>query len=308
VSDRATGNAPRRRRSWYRRRLRRQRIFGVAILAGIIAAVCWQNAARFLPLPTLHASQVLPDSFWRRPNLRQGVASTSPHGSIRPKYIARIPGVYPYSVVPGGVKRPDSLREVAAHDRAVARHYAQFDYNKARLVRVTEPREVYVSYRIRDTIFWTRKKIRLPAGEMLLTDGRITARAKCGNQISETAKPEVSDEEPEEAVLDQPVALEPLGPPLPARPAARLDLPVGPPIVPVLFAGGGFFFPYVNFGGGQLPYCESKQGMADKHCHAHHKKPNTPEPATIILIASGLALILWRYRNTRPLEVKAIDP
>jgi len=303
LSEPAIGNVPRRRRTWYRRRLRRQRTFAVAILAAIIVAVCWQNAARFLPLPSLQASQVLPDSFSRRANLRQDLASTPSHGSQRPKYIPRIAGVYPYSVVPGGVKSAGSLREMVARDRAVSRHYAQFDYSKARLVRLTEPREVYVSYRIRDTIFWTRKKIRLPAGEMLLTDGKITARAKCGNQISETAKPEVSDEEPEEAVLDQPVALEPLGPPLPLRPApAPLDLPVGRPIEPPLFAGG-FFFPYVNFGGGRLPYCESKAGLVDKHCRPHHKRPNTPEPATIILIASGLAIIVWRYRNSRPLAV-----
>lgn len=303
MSDRAIGNVPRRRRRWYRRRLRRQRTLAAAILAVIIAAVCWQNAARFLPLPSLRASQVLPDSFRTRASLPQDMASIPAHGSKRTKYIARIPGVYPYSVVPGGVKGPDSLREVAARDRAVSRHYAQFDYSKAHLVRVTEPREVYVSYRIRDTIFWTRKKIRLPAGEMLLTDGAITARAKCGNQISETAKPDVSDEEPEEAVLDQPVALEPLGPPLPLRPAPpAVDLPVGQPVVPSLF-GGGFVFPYVNFSGGQLPFCESKEGLVDKRCRPRHKRPNTPEPATIILIASGLALIVWRCRSLRPLGV-----
>ena len=32
---------------------------------------------------------------------------------------------------------------------------------------------------------------------MLLTDGKITCRTKCGNQISETAKPDISDQEPE---------------------------------------------------------------------------------------------------------------
>ena len=128
-------------------------------------------------------------------------------------------GVYPYSIVPGGLKSAQALRQAAASDKAVARHFSQFDYSRAHLVRLTEPREVYVSYRIRDTVFWTQKRIRLQAGEMLLTDGKITARAKCGNQVSSTAKPEVSNEEPEEDVLDQPVALEPMGPAVPIRQA-----------------------------------------------------------------------------------------
>lgn len=299
MSDCATGNAPRRRRSWYRRRLRIRRSLAGAVLLGVIAAVCWLNAARFFPLPSLHTSQVFSDSFWMRSNLRTGsdLAWTPAHGSKHPRYIARIEGVYPYSVVPGGVKNPDSLRETAAHDSAVSRHYAHFDYSKAHIVRVTEPREVYVSYRIRDTIFWTRKKIRLPAGELLLTDGSITARASCGNRISETAQPEVSEEEPEEAVLDQPVAL-------PMRPApAPLNLPIGQPIAPSLFAGG-FSFPYVPVAGAPpVSVCSSKNGAFDEHCRHHHKKPKTPEPAALILLASGLAMILWRYRNSRPLGV-----
>ena len=302
MSEGASSKAQRRRRSWYRRRLRRQRTAGVVILVLAIVFAVWINAARFLPLPSFHASGVLPDSFWGRVKLSPDLAWTPPHQSKRPKYVARIPGVYPYSLIPGGVKTADALKEVAGRDRAVSRHFSHFDYSKAHLVRATEPTEVYVSYRIRDTVFWTRKKIRIPAGELLLTDGNITARAQCGNQISETAKPEVSDEEPEEAVLEQPVALEPLAPPFPSRLGPHLDLPAGQPIAPPLFAGQ-FFFPYVNFGGGQLPFCESKDGTLDKKCHPHHKKPHTPEPAAIFLIASGLAVILWRYRSTRRVAV-----
>src|SRR5258707_13191084 len=113
------------------------------------------------------------------------------------RLLARIPGVYAYSVVPGGVKNPDDLRAATARDYVVRRHYAHFDFSHARLVRATEARQVYLSYRIRDNIFWTRRRIRLHLGELLLTDGKITARARCGNQISENAKPEVSNEEPD---------------------------------------------------------------------------------------------------------------
>ena len=297
MTDRASVNAPRRRRTWYRRRLRRQRTFAVAILVAIIAFVCWQNADRLFSA-SRHVSRSSYDPFRARLSLRGDVSWTSPHGSKRPRYVERIQGVYPYSVVPGGLKDPASLREVAARDRAVSQHYARFDYSKAHLVRVTEPREVYVSYRIRDTIFWTHKKIRLPAGELLLTDGKITARAKCGNQISEAAKPDVSDQEPEEAVLDQPVELE--GPPLPPRlgPPA-FNLPIGPPVATPLYAGG-FVFPYAPLGGSPVSGCTLKNGVMDKNCHPH--KPPTPEPAPIILIASGLGIVMWRYRNGRTLD------
>src|ERR1019366_10634599 len=131
------------------------------------------------------------------------------------RFLPRIPNVYAYSVVPGGVKDPSDLRYAAARDYVVRRHFAHFDFSHAHLVRATEAREVYLSYRVRDTVFWTRRRIRLHLGELLLTDGKITARARCGNQISDTAKPEVSNEEPDEDVLDQPVVTVESAPSLP---------------------------------------------------------------------------------------------
>jgi hypothetical protein len=185
------------------------------------------------------------------------------------------------------------LREAAARDRAVARLYAHFDFEHARLERIRAAREVYVSYRIRDSIFWTRKKIRLPAGEMLLTDGKITARAKCGNQISDVSKPDVSDEEPEQDVMDQPVALEPLGPSLPIRQTVSLpDLPAGQPIAQA--GAGGFSFP-APISAGRYIVCVKKNGTIDKNCGGP-KPPPTPEPGTMVLLGSGLAVIVWRYR------------
>lgn len=312
MRDRAKRTVPRRRRrTWYRRRLRIQRTLASTALMALIAFLCWENASRFFPLPAVHSSQLLSDSFWKRTNLRQDLAWTPPHVSKRMKYIERIPNVYPYSIVPGGLKDGESLREVARNDRAVSRHFAHFDYSKAHLETVTEPREVYVSYRIRDTVFWTRKKIHLRVGELLLTDGKITARAKCGNQVSETPKPEISEEEPEENVLEEPVALEPLGPSVPLR--AALDppeLPSGVPIAPRLYANG-FAFPYVPLGAtASVPapvhnhLCKFEDGDVDKHCHhLHHRPPVVPEPSTMILIASGLAVVGCRFRTSgRPLS------
>ncbi|MGD0790536.1 MAG: PEP-CTERM sorting domain-containing protein [Terriglobales bacterium] len=300
MNDGAIRKTVRRRRSWYRRRLRFQRTLAVVVVGTALAGACWQNAARYFSFPSLHASQVLPDSFWTRGNVRKDLALMAARSAKPTKFLARIPNVYPYSVVPGGVTDPDDLRYAALRDYVVRRHYARFDYSHARLVRATEAREVYLSYRVRDSIFWTRRRIRLHLGELLLTDGKITARARCGNQISDAAKPEVSEEEPAEDVLDQPVAQIEPAPSLPIRPVlAPPDLPGGEPIAPKLFAGG-FFFPYVPVG---VPIpsgvCPKDDVIVDGHCRPkRHRHPVVPEPSTMVLIGSGLALILWRYRRT----------
>ena len=221
------------------------------------------------------------------------------------KFLTRIPGVYPYSVVPGGVKDPEDLRSAALRDYVVRRHFSHFDFAHAQLIRSTEPREVYLSYRIRDTVFWTRKKVRLLPGELLLTDGKITARARCGNQISDTAKPEVSDEEPDEDVIDQPVAVAAAAPSFPIRPMLNPpELPVGAINPPQNFTGGGFVFPEIPVGL-PLPFgCpagETGNPPDCKHKHHHHKGGESPEPSTMVLLGFGMALILWRYRKfSRP--------
>ncbi len=298
LNDAAIGKRVRRRRSWYRRRLRIQRTLVAVVVGTVLAGACWQNAARYLSSPSLHASQVLPGSFWLRGNVRKDLALMAARSAKPQKFLARIPNVYPYSVVPGGVKNPDDLRYAALRDYVVRRHYAHFDFGNAHLIRATEAREVYLSYRIRDTVFWTRRKIRLRLGELMLTDGKITARAGCGNQISDTAKPEVSEEEPAEDVLDQPVAAVQSAPSLPIRPVlAPPELPGGGPIAPTLFAGA-FIFPYVP-AGVPLPsgQCPADDQVVHGHCRPK-RHPVVPEPSTIALAGCGMALILWRYRRT----------
>ena len=298
-SPAALGKRVRRRRSWYRRRLRTRRLMVAMLVGMVLAAACWQNVARYFSLPTLHASQFLPDSFLVRNNPRRDLAFAAAARSNRPmKAFSRVPGVYPYSVIPGGVKDASDLRYAALRDYVVRRHYSHFDFDHARLVRNTEAREVYLSYRIRDAVYWTRKRIRLHPGELLLTDGNITARARCGNQISDIAQPEVSNEEPDDDVLDQPVA--PVEPALSSPIRALLappDLPAGEPTPPKLFAGG-FIFPYVPIG---VPIpagrCSSQDILVDGRCRPKHKKPVIPEPPTMVLLGTGLTIVMWRYRR-----------
>ncbi len=106
MNEGATGKTLRRRRTWYRRRLRTQRML-VAVIVGVtLTGVCWQSVARHFSLPKLHAAQLLPDSFWIRGNIRKDLALMAAR-SIKPKKsLPRLPAVYPYSVVPGGIKDP----------------------------------------------------------------------------------------------------------------------------------------------------------------------------------------------------------
>jgi len=297
-----------------------QRGLIVAVMLTSLAGICWQSAARYYKAARRQTSQSPAESAWTRGSVHSHLSSLaartglSAHPSAQKKR-----AVYPYAVVPGGVENLDDLRRAIQHDYAVWQHYLHFQYQHARLVRATEARQVYLSYRMRDRIYWTRKKVRLQVGELLLTDGNITARAKCGNQVSETPRPDVSEEEPAEDVFDRPVAaLEPMAPALSIRsslaPPSLPGVNPLPPQGPQVFTGGGFFFPIIPSG---VPLsaglCETAaqeqfekdHGIVDnekneKHCPPSRRKPPVvPEPSTLLLIGSGLVAVYGRYRKSR---------
>ena len=224
--------------------------------------------------------------------------------------------VYPYSVVPGGVTSAEELQEAADHDPVVSEHYSGFDYKRARIVEVSEPKLVYLSYRRGDKIFWTHKQASLHKGEKLLTDGHTTARTRCGNQVSVLPQANTSPQEPTMAELDRPDAMASgmyqAGPPeLDSR---LFDLDPGLPIGPVssvpgnLFAGGpppGGFIPMPLGGVPIVPTAHKcPPGDTSQECQnppppPPPPPPAVPEPATIVLVASGAAAVLarnWRKR------------
>jgi len=299
LSDPVVRRRVRRRRTWYRRRLRRRKAFTAAAMLLVLVAAVWQSVARQLALPRLHSSQILSDSFWGRGDIHRRLAVAAGRSESINRWPSR--RAYPYSVIPGGVRDIQELRETMARDYVVRRHYARFNLNRAKMVRAGEGRLVYMSYRRGESILWTRKKVHLHPDELLLTDGVITARARCGNQVSEQTQAEVAEEEPSEDILDQPVdEIQPNG--LPFRTAlARPTLPPSnplPPSGPQLFAGN-FIFPYVSVNAGPpaTPTCATEQEQASKKCKGKHKPPVVPEPATMLLLSSGLAGIYWRYRR-----------
>jgi hypothetical protein len=151
---------------------------------------------------------------------------TPVHGVVETAATAAHP-VYPYSIIPGGAHSTDELKAAVAADPVVRDHYRNFDLAKTRVERLAAPRAAYVSYRRGPDVFWTRRRITIPAGEAVLTDGVHVARTRCGNQLADTPGP-VSVLEPLPHELDMPL------PALPAAgaPGQMARLAVSPDLVP----------------------------------------------------------------------------
>lgn len=227
--------------------------------------------------------------------------------------------VYPYSVVAGGVRSASELKWMADHDPVVREHYAGFDYDHARIVRLVLAQTVYVSYRIGNKVYWTRHRVTLKKGETLLTDGKITARTRCANRVEEVPQQATSKSEPPAAKFEepaQPSGTAAQGPPVPylsslnnrsgvpglgpAPPLSLYDpfspgtwIPISPPPLPGVCggvgkkgkSGGGPVAPVTGGGKkGTLNPCAPGGG-------------EVPEPSTWLLMGSGLALLCWKMRH-----------
>lgn len=220
--------------------------------------------------------------------------------------------VYPYSIVPGGVSSSDELRQAAAHDPVVATHYSGFNYRRAHLIEVKQAQKVYLSYRLRNKVYWTVKQASLHPGEKLLTDGNLTARTRCGNQVSVLPQGTTSPEEPTLAELDRPDAIASGIRGLPASPDSNLlnvdpALPFAPSHSgPTGIAGGGpsgVYVPPPIGGGGGGPGGGSGGGGGGNGGGGGTgggggHPPVIPEPGTIVLVLSGAGIIFARYRKS----------
>lgn len=225
-----------------------------------------------------------------------------------PKIQIRKRLVYPYSVVPGGVTSADELRLAAAHDSVVASHYAGFDYRHAHLVQVKQAQKVYLSYRLRNKVYWTVRQASLHPGEKLLTDGTMTARTRCGNQVSVLPHLAISPDEPTLAQLDRPDAMASGIEGLPGAPDSRLlaidpPLPFGPSHTgPTGIVGGGgppgvFVPPPVGSGGGGPGAGGGGGNGGGGNGGGGGHPPEAPEPGTILLVLSGAGIIFAGYRK-----------
>jgi hypothetical protein len=197
--------------------------------------------------------------------------------------------VYPYSVIPGGVESAADLRNSVLRDPVVAKHYEDFAVERTRVVRLSQNRSLYVSYRLGNRVFWSKRPMMLSKGEAVITDGEHVARTRCGNRLSEVpagpvlaAGPEL-ESAPEVAELF-PGAPGVVGPPeLPgvlvptSTPPTTSVTPPGSPLPP----GGGIIVPPIIPvpGGGTTP-----------------PPVPTPEPQMLLMLSSGLTA-LWLARK-----------
>jgi MYXO-CTERM domain-containing protein len=152
---------------------------------------------------------------------------------------------YRHSVIAGGAYSRDELAAVMREDAVVAAHHEDMDIDRVQPVVTSQPRLAYVSYRLGDRVFWTRKPVHIPAGETLLSDGVREIRARCGNGVSDIAREPVSDVEPIAAELDE------VDPGADSSTAGQRTLantaPIGPAFVPF------FHLAQTAAGGADLP-------------------------------------------------------
>lgn len=219
--------------------------------------------------------------------------------------------VYPYSIVPGGIEDANDLKRAAERDPVVGAHYAGFDYDHARVVRLTLDRTAFVSYRIGNHIYWMRRRITLHKGEKVITDGHMTARGRCGNRVEEKPQQEAAANEPAPEKFEQPE------PPGGGTAMQSPGVPFQSALLGPAQAGGSDpsapMSSYSPFGGGNLlafsppPFPEAVCGPAKKGTNSSttNGKKNVPcgsggapspipEPSTWIMLISGLAAIGWQ--------------
>jgi hypothetical protein len=323
VRDSAGGNVRevRRRRSRRHNRNRRIRRWLAASTIAVFTVAFSTLALEYLS-PSLFRAQVsAPPSFEqaelsrsRAVSLNQILSQAQP-AADRP--------VYPYSVVAGGVEDAKELKWVAEHDPIVAAHYAGFDYDHARVVRLTLARTAYVSYRIGNRVYWTHRRVTLHKGEKVITDGRITARARCANRVEEVPQQAAAPVEPPVEKFDQPVrtgsgtALQ--RPPVPFE-SALLNRPGSPGLGPM---GPLSLYDPIS-GGGWTPISPPplpsglcgpgrKKGTVTTGCCVGGEGENNgktkkvgpcggatgvvPEPGTWVMITSGLLAICYLARR-----------
>ncbi len=321
MSDPVQGSVQVKRRRRSRRHRRNRLIRGFVAVLGITFFVVGASALALMYLsPSLfHAQQSVAPTFEQTEISRNRLLSLNQELSQAAPSAAR--PVYPYSVVPGGVEDAKELKWVAEHDPIVGAHYAGFDYDHARIVRLTLDRTAYVSYRIGNHIYWTRRRLTLHKGEKIITDGRITARGRCANRVEEVPQQAAAPVEPPAVKFDQPM--------MPAIGTATQTPPV--PFQSALLnrangAGSGPLGPLALYdpisGGGWTPISPpplpsgicgpgKKKGTVQSGCCAGEegesggkKKKGSPcgpgvvpEPGTWVMLASGLAAIFWKARH-----------
>lgn len=108
------------------------------------------------------------------------------------KTVSIVRPLYPFSIHTGGVRSLVEFRDLLLSDPKIFQHFSGFSLASARFEQLAKPECAFVSFRKDGLIRWTKQCIQIPAGELILTDGKIRILARCANRISNT--PEVPTE------------------------------------------------------------------------------------------------------------------
>ena len=158
---------------------------------------------------------------------------------------------------------------------------------------ISQPLLRYVSFRKNDRIYWTRKPVALRAGETLLTDGNHSARARCGNQVSETPQLPVLADEPPAETWEKPVEDPAAGEVADTPPQSPESTPAhAPRVTPEVFvapnfvrlavdspppsSSGPFFWAGARTGG-LIPFNPTAAGPGTLSVNVPDFKPNPPD-------------------------------
>lgn len=263
-------------------------------LRGSAFAVALRIAALVALIPVLFALPIIGRNAKHR-DAQRTPASSAPAGATSQSSaaIATRP-LYPYSVIPGGAYSPAELKNAIALDPVVANHYVGFDVAKVRVIHLDRDEMEYVSYRIGERVYWTKRKLLIRKGEALLSDGTHEARTRCGNRLSDHAVKPTSAAQPLPAALE---TAEPTFAPTPDLIAGNY-LPdatptVGPPVLPTPGGFIGSLVPPVYgpiVGGGPTPQVTPTPPGPPVA---------TPEPGSLLLLASGVGSILAFARRRK---------
>jgi len=306
-----------RRRSTrrHRRNRRIRRVLFAVVLGCVVSALAFLGLRQLTP-SLFHASKSLPT------NRQFEDATRNDFLRVQQESLQDIEKgpVYPYSVVPGGVKNVRELKWAADHDPVVRAHYAGFDYDHARVVRLVLAQTVYVSYRIGNKIYWTRHRVTLKKGEKVITDGTMTARTRCANRVEEVPQQAHSELEPPAEKFEEPIhpstGTSVVNPPVPFQSALMNRPPVpglgpAPPLGLYDPFGNGSWIPIAppplpgvcgvgktkgTGSGGSQPTTGGKKGKGDP-CGNGGSIGEVPEPGTWLLVSSGMALFGWTNRR-----------
>jgi hypothetical protein len=199
---------------------------------------------------------------------------------------------------PYGARTLMSFRAATERDPVLQRYYKEFRWDLARMSIVTEDTLRFVSYRHGDGIKWTRRPLVIHKGERIITDGIMTIRGYCCNEISITPHGPLAPIEPPYASINIPpgVPIIPFG----RIPGIAVPPPYAPPLIPPYPVSPGVLYPAISVSGSGGEVCDIPSAPQINGMDAPLP---TPEPSTFVLFCIGICVcacynVLKRHRDT----------